>query len=174
MSDVSVRPARLGDVAPLTAVQLRSWESSSLPGTPDPSDVERAWERATLLPPSPRHRLLVALDGDDVVGAVATVPAPDPDLDAASDSELVLLAVDPGRRRRGHGSRMLAAAVDLMRSSGDTLAVVWVPARDDATRQFLESTGWAPDGAHRTTSVDDDTAPVRWLRLATDLREAPA
>ena len=173
MADVSVRPARLGDVAALTTVQLLAWQDSGLPGLPEAADVERAWERAVLVPPSVRHRVLVALDGKVVVGAAATAPATDPDLDPVADSEVVLLAVRPETRRHGHGSRLLMAAVDLMRASGDVTAVLWVPARDDSTRQFLEASGWGPDGAHRTTAVDDADGfdPVRWLRLATDLRE---
>jgi GNAT superfamily N-acetyltransferase len=171
MADLSVRPARLGDVAALVDVQLRSWEVSGLPGRPESADAERAWERAVLLPPSPRHRVLVAVAGGEVAGAAATVPASDPDLDRGSVSELTLLVVDPSQRRQGHGSRMLAAAVDGMRSTDDRVAVAWLPAPDDQTRQFLESAGWAPDGAHRTTQVDDGSDPVKWLRLATDLTQ---
>jgi GNAT superfamily N-acetyltransferase len=169
MADVSVRPARLGDVAAMAEVQLRAWVDSELPGRPDPADAERAWERAVLLPPSPRHRVLVALVGDAVAGAVATVPASDPDLARGTDTEVVMLVVDPTWRGQGHGSRLVAAAVEVMQSTGDRLAVVWVPAHDDRTRQFLESAGWGPDGAHRTTQVDDGSAAVKWLRLATDL-----
>jgi GNAT superfamily N-acetyltransferase len=173
MADVSVRPARLGDVAGLTTAQLDAWESSGLPGQPDQVEAERAWERAVLVPPSPRHRVLVALDGDDVVGAAASVPAADPDLSPTTDTEVVLLVVAPRLRGRGHGSRLLMASVEAMRSCGETLAVAWVPARDDETRRFLVGAGWAPDGAHREAQVDE-SPPVRWLRLATVLREGPA
>jgi len=171
MADLSVRGCRLGDVSGLAQVQLRAWEDSGLPGRPDRSQVERAWERAVLAPPSPRHRVLVALAGDVVTGGAATVPAGDPDLHHPTDAEVVLLVVDPAHRRHGHGSRLLAAAVELMRRDGDVLAVAWVPARDDQTRQFLQSAGWGPDGAHRTTAPDDGSDAVRWLRLATDLTE---
>lgn len=173
MADVSVRPARLADVTGIVTAQLRAWGSSGLPGRPDQAHAERAWERAVLLPPTPRHRVLVALDGADVVGAAASVPAADPDLTPTTDTELVLLVVDPGARRRGHGSRLLMASVDAMRGAGETLAVAWVPARDDEMRQFLVGAGWAADGAHRETAVDEgeESPPVRWLRLATDLGE---
>lgn len=186
MADVSVRPPRLPDVPALVRVQLRAWTASGLPGVPDPADARRAWERAVMLPPSPRHRLLVALAGDDVVGAAATVPAADPDLSGGDTAELVLLAVDPDRRTQGHGSRLLTAAVDLMRSAGETVAVAWVPASDDTTRRFLTGAGWAPDGAYRSTSLlgteppaaDATAAPdpgaVRWLRLATDISAGSA
>lgn len=172
MADVSVRPARLPDVPALTAVQLTAWADSGLTGLPDAATVERAWERAVLLPPTPRHRLLVAVAGDVVVGALAVTPAGDPDLDPATASEVVLLAVDARRRGQGHGSRLLAAGIDGMRDAGDVVAVAWLPARDDATRRFLAGAGWVPDGAHRTAGVGDEP-PVRWLRLATDLRVDP-
>lgn len=180
MADVSVRPATLADIPAVTSVQLAAWKASGLPGVPDPAETKRAWERAVLLPPSPRHRLLVALAGGEVVGVAATVPASDPDLDPAATSELALLAVDPERRTLGHGSRLLAAAVDLMREAGDAVAVAWLPAGDDPTRRFLAGAGWGADGAHRSTSLPDemtgaaDLGPVRWLRLATDLGHGSA
>jgi GNAT superfamily N-acetyltransferase len=171
MADRSVRAPRLGDVAGLTDVQLRAWRGSGLPGVPDRARAERAWERAVMAPPTARHRVLVAVSGEVVTGVAATVPAADPDLRSATDSEVVLLVVDPAHRRQGHGSRLLAALVELMRRDGDELATAWVPATDDRTRAFLQGAGWAPDGAHRTAEVDDGSPAVRWVRLATSVGE---
>ena len=184
MADVSVRPARLLDVEAMVAMQLRAWAALppgvwSLPPLDqlDPAAMGRSWERAVLLAPSPRHRLLVALDGDTVVGAVALTPSDDPDVGPLDEpttdgpvDELVLLVVDPAYRRRGHGSRLMTAAADLATTDGTEALVSWLPASDDEARSFLTGAGWAPDGAHRTVEVADRT--VRELRFATHLTAA--
>ncbi|MFZ0325365.1 MAG: GNAT family N-acetyltransferase [Actinomycetes bacterium] len=176
MADVSVRPARLVDVEPLVELQRRVWAAlpADIWAVPDVADLDaaamgRSWERAVLVPPTPRHRLLVALDGDVVVGALALTPADDPDLrdpDSGVD-ELALLVVDPPYRRRGHGSRLMAAAVDVVVPDGVATIVAWVPAADDEARSYLEGAGFAVDGAFR--SVEAQGRTVRELRFVTDL-----
>ena len=100
-------------------------------------------------------------------------PASDPDLDASTTVELLLLAVDPDHRRRGHGSRLLAATMQTAMDAGERDAVAWVPSVDDALRTFLEAAGWAADGAYRTlagaSAPDAEEIEVRQVRLATAL-----
>jgi GNAT superfamily N-acetyltransferase len=176
-----VRPARLIDAAAFAAVQHRSWAIASaaagLPEPPGPQQLERAWERAITVPPSGRHHSWVAVDrsgdGEVVRGVAATAPASDPDLDAASVVEVVLLTVDPDARGAGHGSRLMTAALETAAANGDQEAVVWVASDDDLMRRFLESAGWAADGAYRTLaegeSTDESAHEVRQVRLATGL-----
>jgi GNAT superfamily N-acetyltransferase len=117
----------------------------------------------------------VAIDtsgGDEeVVGAAALAPASDPDLDADSCVELLVLTVDPERRGTGHGSRLLTAALQTAAADGEREAVVWVASADDSLRRFLEAAGWAADGAFRTlaTDGDGDAAELRQVRLGTSL-----
>jgi len=188
MADMSVRPGRLIDVSDFVEVQRRAWRSlpDDLWAVPDVESLDadammRSWERAVLLPPTSRHRLLIALEGETVVGGAALTPADDPDLPdgvvaAESDQEradeLALLVVDPDHRRRGHGSRLMAAAADLVRTGGVPTLVTWVPASDDDARAWLVGAGWAADGAHRTVELDGRI--VRELRFATDVRPDPA
>jgi GNAT superfamily N-acetyltransferase len=104
-----------------------------------------------------------------VVGFVATGPAdeaalapeekPLPETTAA----ITDLLVEPRWGRRGHGSRLLAAAVAGWRSDGFDTAVAWAYDDDPATRGFLASAGWEPDGATRALDVDD--LLVNQLRL---------
>jgi GNAT superfamily N-acetyltransferase len=177
VADVSVRPARLGDVERMTAVQLSSLQSTR--GIPqidgavtDPTTVTRAWERAVMVPPSARHTVWVAIAEDVLVGLAALAPASDPDLHTESVTELLLLTVAPEYRKQGHGSRLLAATMDRLISDQQVAAVTWVTAQDDESRQFLERAGWGVDGAHRTLAQQDDAPPadrVRQIRLGTDL-----
>ncbi len=68
--------------------------------------------------------------------------------------------VDPGQRRAGHGSRLLHAVVDTMRSDKFTPATWWVGASDDDLRGFLVDQGWAADSAHRELDLYGDGAVV--------------
>ncbi len=175
VADVSVRAARAEDAAALARVQARAWQHDYRDTLPDAAldgDFTEPWRQAVAEPPSPRHRVLAACAGPDVVGLATLTPAEDPDRDPVTDAELGALVVDPDHRRQGHGSRLLAAAADHLRGDGFTTAVTWVDAGDDARRAFLESAGWAADGAHRSLDLRGDGAVVvRQLRLHTDLRE---
>jgi len=125
------------------------------------------WLGAVESPPTPQHRLLVAFERDEPVGFAASGPSSDDDVDGAA--ELMTLLVEPRWGRRGHGSRLLAAAVEHWRGDGFTTATAWVWERDPATRGFLTGAGWAPDGAGR--GLDTGPRVQRQLRLHTDLRE---
>jgi GNAT superfamily N-acetyltransferase len=179
VADVFVRPARLPDAAAFSAVQHSSWTSDGARlgiGAPPALDVlERAWERAITAPPSDRHRTWVAVEAgsgaDAVVGVAAIAPATDPDLDADRTVELLLFTVAPGRRGRGHGSRLLTAVLQTAGADGEREAVVWLASADDELRGFLEAAGWATDGAFRALEAETtgDAPPLRQVRLGTVL-----
>jgi GNAT superfamily N-acetyltransferase len=85
---------------------------------------------------------------------------------------MVAFHVDPDALGSGHGSRLLTAVVDTMRADGFSHARVWLVVGDDALRGFLESAGWAADGAHRELDLTGDgNATLRQHRVHTDLRE---
>ncbi|MCB0895770.1 MAG: GNAT family N-acetyltransferase [Nocardioides sp.] len=174
MSDVSVRVAWADDAPAIAGLQLRTWRSSYaglLPAEALPSDVEAAtaaWHHVLTRPGDARHRVLVALERNRVVGFALTGPAGDPDCDPVADGELAELTVDPDERGLGHGSRLLQAAVDTLRADRFTRATLWAIASDDALRAFLDAAGWAPDGAHRELDLDGEgTTRVKQVRLHT-------
>ncbi|WP_235737350.1 GNAT family N-acetyltransferase [Nocardioides alcanivorans] len=176
-ADTSVRVAWADDAPAIAAVQLRLWQeqyADLLP--PEVVDAWRAeqfaeqWRRALGRPADARQRVLVALERARVTGFVITAPADDPDCDPVADGQLDELNVDPAERGRGHGSRLLQAAVDTMASDRFTRAVCWLNSDDDARRAFLTSTGWAADGAHRELDLaGDGTLLVKQVRLHTAL-----
>ena len=166
----SVRMARTSDVDDVARVQVSAWRAAYRDVLPDEvldsldeSDIALEWGRALLMPGP--HRLLVAVDRDGrVVGAAAIGPTAD--ADAAGAGEISLLVVDPQSWRHGHGSRLLAACVDLLVTSGHREALTWIPVEDEARRAFLLSAGWGPDSAYRDRAVADDST-LREVRLVT-------
>ena len=177
MADVSVRPARPEDAERVARVQLSTWRTAYAELLPPDAlgvpEVQAAalWLGAVERPPTPEHRLLVALERAELVGFAASGPAGDERLDPATTVELLTLLVEPRWGRRGHGSRLLAASVEHWRSAGFSTAVAWAFERDAATRAFLDGSGWEPDGTAR--GLDTGVRVQRQLRFHTDLREAP-
>lgn len=184
-----VRPAQPADASVIARVQLTTWRYAYRRLMPpdvlaelDEEWVAGRWHAAISEPPSPRHRVLVAIeqaaDQDYLVGFVAAGPADaealapeeDPDRLGPAVAAVTELLVEPRWGRRGHGSRLLSALVDLWRPDGFTTAVAWAYEGDPATRAFLTSAGWAPDGV--TRSVDVDGMLVPQLRLHVSLAEA--
>ena len=174
-ADVSVRVAWADDAEAIAAVQARAWAASyaglvPAAGELRETDFAQLWRDALTRPADARHRALVALERNRVVGFAITTPATDPDCDRVTDGELMELTVDTQERGKGHGSRLLQAAVDTMVADRFTRAVTWLVADDDALRAFLTEAGWAPDTAHRTLDLDGSgTTQVRQVRLHTAL-----
>jgi RimJ/RimL family protein N-acetyltransferase len=170
VADVSVRPARALDAERVAAVQLSTWRTAYafLPEAAlavPPEQAAALWLRAIELPPTQRHRVLVAMEGAELVGFAASGPADDEDLDAV---EVSTLLVEPRWGRRGHGSRLLAATVDHWQQDGAATAIAWVWERDTASRSFLTTAGWELDGVAR--GLDTGPRVERQVRLHADVR----
>lgn len=173
-ADVSVRIAWADDAESIAAVQVRAWPdlyADLLPAEAIPTDVETVstqWRQALAKPADARRRVLVALERNRVVGFAMTSPADDPDCDPVADGEMAEVTLDPAERAKGHGSRLLQAAVDTLVADRFTRAVTWVNVGDDALRTFLTEAGWAPDTAHRELDLDGTgTTTVKQVRLHT-------
>jgi ribosomal protein S18 acetylase RimI-like enzyme len=179
-----VRPAREGDAASLARVQVASWRSgfagivpeellASLTGSEAESVWRDRWREAITNPPTSRHRVLVAVlevlgsPPRPVVGFVSEGPATDGDRWPGTDGELYELQVAPELAGNGHwhASRLLHAAADTLAEDGFRTVSMWVLAADAALRQFLESAGWAADGARGELDVGV-SVPVLRLHAA--------
>ena len=160
----TVRLAMPSESVDLARIQRRAWsESGALAAAVagmGADEATRAWHDAIVRPPLAHFRVLVAVTG----------PSPDEDAEerVGAIGEFV---VDPRERGRGHGSRLLNAAVDTLRTDGYEVATIWVQAADDALRAFLTACGWAADGAHQEVAVDDAGARLKLVRLHTRIAD---
>ena len=170
-----VRPARGGDAASLARVQVASWRCG-FAGIVPPAllaeltsdEAEQVWRdrwrEAITNPPTSRHRVLAAVDGGpsrEVAGFVSAGPATDADRWPGTDGEVYELRISPERTGQGHGSRLLHAVADTLVSDGFHTMSLWALEADTALRRFLESSGWAADGARGELDVGTSVPVVR-------------
>lgn len=165
--DAAVRTARVTDAPDMGALQAQAWHHDYAGTLPQdvlaelsPDLFTTTWQASLQDPPSTLHRALVATEGDRVVGLTAIGPTDEPGV-----GELLVLTVDPSARRRGHGSRLLNAAVDTLRANDFREIRAWVPATDEQTRTFLQAAGVAPDGAFRDRELGSSPDLLREVRL---------
>jgi GNAT superfamily N-acetyltransferase len=181
-----VRPARPHDAGEIARIQLSTWRTAYRRLLPrhildqfDEDRLARPWREAIEAPPSPAHRVLVALEQVEtqpayLVGFAAAGPAdeaalaPDEPPLPPGTGAITELLVEPRWGRRGHGSRLLAACVAGWREDAVTGAVAWAYRDDPAMLKFLASAGWEPDGATRALDVDDQL--IGQVRLHTSLQ----
>lgn len=158
-ADVSVRPAVPGDEDAVAHIQLSAWAATHAEvlteDVLEKLDAERIraqWRDAITAPPGPGFAVLVACAGPTVVGFCAVAPG-----------QLVSLEVLPDHRRGGHGSRLLMAGVDRLRSDGAEEVVTWVLDGDTGREQFLAGAGLGPDGRTRVLATGvKDVREARW------------
>ncbi|GAA4924473.1 ribosomal protein S18 acetylase RimI-like enzyme [Stackebrandtia albiflava] len=177
-----VRPATADDAERIAAIQLTTWRTAYRDIVPadvlagmDETWLAERWRAACAEPPSPAHRVFTAVEQAEsdhrriqTVGFIAVGPDEDADAEAVPGAGMVTeLLVEPRFGRRGHGSRLLSAAVAHWRSHGITVAYAWSFARDAATLGFYKSAGWDADGARRTLEMADRRVPQ--LRLHADV-----
>ncbi len=180
MADVSVRPARPPDVAEIARIQVETWRIAYPEILPESvltnlsaDTAATAWAAAVDSPPTPHHHVLVAQEQEWIVGFAALGPLDDPEEDVpdpTSTANLGPLLVEPRWGRRGHGSRLLAAAVDHARQDRMQRMISWIPSGDGASLSFFRSAGWQTDGYAR--ALDTGAGELRELRLHTSLEES--
>ncbi|HEV7653618.1 MAG TPA: GNAT family N-acetyltransferase [Mycobacteriales bacterium] len=176
MADVAVRAARPADVPEIARIQIETWRTAyrrflpaSVLAALDQEQAAAAWGAAVREPPSPAHHVLVATEGDTLVGFAAVGPSEEEDA-APGEAAVAALLVEPRWGRRGHGSRLLAATVEYLTADAMTRLVAWVPDGDRASAAFYESAGWERDGLVRT--LEDEGGTVRENRWHVSLTEA--
>lgn len=170
----AVRSATEADAGALGAVQAEVWRETyravldqQVVASFVTDDFVRTWE-ASLQADHPAYRALVATEYGDVVGLAAVGPSADADASPAA-AEISELCVHPAARRRGHGSRLLNAAVDVARTLGHEEVQVWAGSSDTPALAMLSGAGLEPDGAERRLDLGDSV--VRQVRYHASMGE---
>jgi ribosomal protein S18 acetylase RimI-like enzyme len=143
MSAVTIRPAIPGDDAALAALDQLTWSWVSSPAPPPPPG------RPFFHPAGTRPEdVLVAIDEGDVAGYVQLGPA----TPVASSRHVLMvrgLAVDPARRGRGIGRRLVDVAAVEARARGARRLTLRVLGPNAAARALYEAAGFVVEGVLR-------------------------
>ena len=172
-----VRGARSPDADDIARIQVARWRTgyaglvpadvlAELTSAESQQRWRERWAESLAGPPTSRHRVLVAVTAGDggtrlVAGFASFGPGSDPDRWPATDAELYELCVAQGQAGRGHGSRLLNAAAATLAEDGFRTVSAWVLERDVAARRFLESAGWAVDGARQELDMGTRVPVIR-------------
>lgn len=169
-----MRPARPDDAAKLGEIHaaglLRQLGvgtgralSADVTGKFDPVEIAAGWRHSISEPPSPKHKVLVALDGSEVVGfaAISPLSAEESAGDAGAvamgapkvDAEIIALEVDLARPNDTYAARLLNACADTLALAGAASMRLWVVRGDEMRTRFLTESGFAPLGMRRVYEV---------------------
>ena len=172
-ADVSARLAWPDDAGSIARVQIAAWRdmyadviSPEVLDSLDADEFAERWTMSLTKPQDARIRVLVALDRADIRGFALVHPSFDRDADQVTDAEVGEFVIDPAHRGEGHGSRLLQAAMDTLAADHFTRVRWWIATTDDALRDFVTSSGWEADGAHRELQ-DDAGHTIKQVRLHT-------
>ncbi len=142
---VSIEVAGSADAAEMAAVHYLShttsfaeFASPEWVKSRDPDEYLKQWQ-AFLTGNDPRERAWKAVDSGRVVGTVK--------ISAMSDVEaqLASMHVHPEWHRRGIGTQLMDAAMEFMRETGFTTAILGVIQANTAARALYERAGWQVD-----------------------------
>jgi [ribosomal protein S18]-alanine N-acetyltransferase len=147
---VTLRPARPADLPRLAALQAASfevpWSAQSLAATLEGEGV-------------------LALVGEAEGGICGFIVA----RTAAGEAEILTLAVDPARRRKGLGEGLAAAAIEAARAAGAEAVFLEVATDNPAAIALYEKLGFVAAGRRRAYYPRREGPRVDALILRRDL-----
>lgn len=128
-----------------------------------PNLIAPTWEATIAEPKGAGRGVLIARDGDQVVGFAAFITPETPkhaeqtsiseDLPfevPANSTQIIALDVDSASQGAGHGSRLLAAVADTIREQNGPGLLVWIVGEDSARVKFFQEAGFRPVGVRRS------------------------
>ena len=159
---LTVRPARVEDVAQMARVNVRSWQETYRGLMPDavlddpglPAARERFWTAALTDERYHENRVAVAERDGELIGIAMSGPPLDDG--AAWARQLYVLYVHAADHGTGAGPALLEAVVD----PGES-AALWVADPNPRAQAFYRKHGFAADGA---AQVEDGVREIRMVR----------
>jgi ribosomal protein S18 acetylase RimI-like enzyme len=163
-SSLTVRPARVEDVAQMARVNVRCWQETYRGLMPDavlddpgfPAARERFWTAALTNERYRDNRAAVAERDGELIGIAMS--GPPLDAEAAWKRQLYVLYVQAADHGTGAGRALLAAVVDPAES-----VALWVADPNPRAQAFYRKHGFVADG---TAQVDDGVREICMVRGA--------
>jgi GNAT superfamily N-acetyltransferase len=168
---MNVRPATVEDADAIGRVQVETWRAAYQGLMPDEAvarfDVEerrRMWREGLGREPRPGSATFVAELEGEVVGFASVGAARDEDDAEVTTGELYAIYLHPTCWDRGIGRALLERAEESMRSSGFTLAILWVLEGNERGERFYRAAGWKPDGRKLDTFQGAEITELRYRK----------
>jgi ribosomal protein S18 acetylase RimI-like enzyme len=161
-SSLTVRPARVEDVAQMARVNVQCWQETYRGLMPDavlddpgfPAARERFWAAALTDERYRENRVAVAVRDGELVGIAMS--GPPMDVAATWARQLYVLYVYMADHGTGAGRALLEAVVD-----PDESAALWVAEPNPRAQAFYRKHGFVADG---TAQVEDGVREIRMVR----------
>ncbi len=165
----AVRRARPDDVEAIARVHVDAWRAAyramlSQAFLDDLDVAERVHMWRGVLDGDDLQRPLVAEVDGNLTGFAAIGPCRPGDGDECT-GEVYAINIAAAAWGRGVGHALFAAAIDLLRERGFSVAVLWVARDNHRARRFYERHGWAEDGEHRVDRIGGVDLPVVRYRV---------
>jgi L-amino acid N-acyltransferase YncA len=167
----TIRRPVLGDADRLGYVHVEAWRWAYRGQMPDdlldslrPESRAKAWQAWLSGKSYTDFQAWVAEVDGDIIGYAASSEATDDD---APDGtvELLMIYLLKSQLGTGIGHALITAAEEHWRETGYDLAMLWVLATNDRTRDFYERHGWKTDGAKRMQDFGEvEREVVRYVK----------
>jgi ribosomal protein S18 acetylase RimI-like enzyme len=160
---LDVRRARPSDAAAIAAVHTQSWQAAyeHVFGAERLASIDHTRRQALATRAIASGGVAVAEKEGSVVGFVSVGPS----TDVEGEGELFAIYVLPEAWGSGAGSRLMAAAKELLRASY-AQATLYVLADNPRARRFYEREGWALDGVTKADEFLGLTVPEVRYRIS--------
>ncbi|GAA2377047.1 GNAT family N-acetyltransferase [Dactylosporangium salmoneum] len=167
-ASLTVRPARVEDVAQIARVHVRCWQETYRGLMPDvvlddpgfPAARERMWTAVLTDERYREHRAAVAERDGEVIGIAMS--GPPLEAAAAGTRQLYVLYVHAAGHGTGAGPALLEAVIDPAHP-----ATLWVADPNPRAQAFYRKHGFIADG---TAQLDDGVREIRMVRDARNRR----
>jgi ribosomal protein S18 acetylase RimI-like enzyme len=153
---MTIRPANPADVQAIASLHVATWRAAYRGQIPDAVldalSVERRAEYWRKRVTSEKWPVVVAAEGDSVIGFCDLIPSDDKDADSRTVAQIVGMYVSPAHWRKGAGRALCESAQAQARSRGIKTVTLWVLASNTDARHFYERIGFSLDGAEQMDS----------------------
>jgi ribosomal protein S18 acetylase RimI-like enzyme len=169
MDQVSVRDAKIEDVATIAAIHVAAWRAAYRGMMPDAylaslSVDERInrW-KSNLARPGPA-KICVAEIGGEMAGFCSFGPTRDQE--PADTAEIYSINIRPESWGRGAGRALCEHALREAAAREHSVMTLWVLKENERARHFYEKLGYKPDGAEKTdvTLIGSPLNDVRYRK----------
>jgi GNAT superfamily N-acetyltransferase len=150
------------DAATIAAIHVRSWQQAYRGLLPqdfldslDPARRATSWREAIATQSPPAPAVVVIAHDEALLGFAHVCPSRDDDERDNPVGELTSIYLHPDVWGQGLGQQLIAHAVDLLRSAGNTAATLWVLDGNARAIRFYEANGWSADGTTKHDTIAD-------------------